>query len=406
MKLLVILFLICAVGASVYVFGLPGQHSGTQAKADAAVLRGANAFALDLYARLRTEEGNLFFSPYSISSALAMTYAGAKGDTAAEMARTLHFPADAETLHASYAALLNQLNDGGKDRGYQLTVANALWGQKGHPFLNPFLTLVRDRYRAGLSELDFQGNPDEARQVINTWVEEKTQDRIKDLLPRGSLDRTTRLVLTNAIYFKGDWASRFDKRATFDQKFTTGTGQAVQVPMMHQTGKYGYLDADTFQALEMPYQGKDLAMVVLLPRKTDGLAEFEKTLTADNLTGWVKQLRETKLDVALPKFKMTRRFSLKGTLSAMGMPLAFSKESDFSGMDGSRNLYISEVFHQAFVDVNEEGTEAAAATGVVVKARSLAPRMPRFVADHPFVFLIRDVRSGSVLFMGRVVNPK
>jgi serpin B len=406
MKLLAILALIGAIGASVLVVGLPGRQSGTQGKPAPAVVEGANAFALDLYARLGTEGGNLFFSPYSISTALAMTYAGARGDTAAEMAKTLHFPADAEKLHASYTALLNQLNRGGKDRGYQLTVANALWGQKGHPFLNPFLTLVRDRYHAGLSELDFVGNAEEARQTINSWVEERTQEKIKDLLPKGSLDRMTRLVLTNAIYFKGDWASRFNKSATREGPFTTAAAETVKVPMMHHTSRFGYLDADTFQVLEMPYQGKDLAMVVLLPKKTDGLAAFEKTLTADNLKGWLGRLRETQVQVALPKFKMTQRFSLKKALSAMGMPLAFGDQSDFSGMDGSRNLYLSEVYHQAFVDVNEEGTEAAAATGVVVKARAAQPRLPRFVADHPFVFLIRDVRSGSVLFMGRIVNPK
>jgi serpin B len=408
-KLLVILLLAGAVGASVFVFGFgsPGRQTGTPGKPDATVLEGANAFALDLYARLRGEEGNLFFSPYSISTALAMTYAGAQGDTAAEMAKTLHFPADAEKLHASYAALLNQLNDGGPDRGYQLNVANALWGQKGYPFRNPFLTLVRDRYRAGLSELDFAGNSEEARRFINTWVEKKTQDKIKDLLPEGSLDRLTRLVLTNAIYFKGDWASQFNKNATREGPFTTAGATTVKVPMMNQTGQFGYHDAGTFQALEMPYKGKELAMVVLLPKKTDGLAEFEKTLSAGNLKDWVGKLRPTKVQVAMPKFKMTQRFSLKKALSAMGMPLAFSDRSDFSGMDGSRNLYLSEVFHKAFVDVNEEGTEAAAATGVVVKFRSAAKTSPpRFIADHPFVFLIRDVRSGSVLFLGRVTDPR
>jgi serpin B len=244
-----------AAGASVFVFGLPGRLTGIQGKVDPAVLEGQNAFALDLYARLRGEDGNLFFSPYSISTALAMTYAGAKGDTASEMAKTLHFPTDAEKLHASYAALLGRLNGDGTDRGYQLNVANALWGQKGHPFLNPFLTLVRDHYRAGLSDLDFAGNSGEARKFINTWVEKKTQDKIKDLLPEGSINPLTRLVLTNAIYFKGDWASPFNKKTTREGRFTTAAAEAVKVPMMHQTNNFGYLDGGTFQALEMPYQG-------------------------------------------------------------------------------------------------------------------------------------------------------
>jgi serpin B len=405
MKLFTILLLTGAALAPVLIFGMGGR--GTQGKADPAVTAGQNAFALDLYARLRAKEGNLFFSPYSISTALAMTYAGARGDTAREMAQTLHFPADSERLHASYAALLNQLNGDGKKRGYQLNVANALWGQKGEPFLNPFLTLVRDRYRAGLSELDFKAGPEEARKIINTWVEKKTQDKIKDLLPEGSVTPLTRLVLTNAIYFKGDWASQFLKAATREQPFTTGAGAAIKVPMMNQTDQFNYLDGDTFQMLEMPYAGKELSMVVLLPKKADGLAELEKTLTADALAGWVGKLRQTRVQVGFPKFKMTKGLSLSDILAKMGMPLAFSDRADFSGMNGSRDLFITGVFHKAFVDVNEEGTEAAAATGVVVGVRA-APkeRLTRFVADHPFVFLIRDARSGSVLFMGRVTDPR
>jgi serpin B len=406
MKLIAILLLTGAAMVPVLIFGIGGR--GPQGKIDKAVIAGQNAFALDLYKQLRGEEGNLFFSPYSISTALAMTYAGARGDTAQEMAQTLHFPADSELLHASHAALLNQLQGDGQKRGFQLNVANALWGQKGEPFLSPFLTLVRDRYRAGLSELDFKANPEEARKTINTWVEKKTQDKIQNLLPQGSVTPLTRLVLTNAIYFKGDWANQFLKPATHEQPFTTGAGAAVKVPMMNQTNQFGYLDADTFQMLEMPYVGKELSMVMLLPKKTDGLAELEKTLTADKLTGWVGKLRPTRVQVGFPKFKMTKGISLADTLAKMGMPLAFSDKADFSGMNGSRDLFITGVFHKAFVDVNEEGTEAAAATGVVVGVRS-APRPPkvvRFVADHPFVFLIRDVRSGSVLFMGRVTDPR
>jgi serpin B len=405
MKLIAILLLTGAAMVPVLIFGIGGR--GPQGKADKAVIAGQNAFALDLYKQLRAEEGNLFFSPYSISTALAMTYAGARGDTAKEMAQTLHFPADSELLHASYAALLNQLQGDGQKRGFQLNVANALWGQKGEPFLNPFLTLVRDRYRAGLSELDFKANPEEARKTINTWVEKKTQDKIQNLLPQGSVTPLTRLVLTNAIYFKGDWANQFLKGGTHEQPFTTGAGAAVKVPMMNQTNQFGYLDADAFQMLEMPYVGKDLSMVVLLPKKTDGLAEMEKTLTVDKLTGWIGKLRPTRVQVGFPKFKMTKGFSLADTLAKMGMPLAFSDRADFSGMNGSRDLFITGVFHKAFVDVNEEGTEAAAATGVVVGVRSApAQKVTRFVADHPFVFVIRDVRSGSVLFMGRVTDPR
>jgi serpin B len=323
------------------------------------------------------------------------------------MAKTLHFPADAGKLHAGNAVLLGRLNSGQK-RPFQLDVANALWGQKGYPFRQPFLTLARDRYRAGLSELDFRGNPEAARKFINTWVEKKTQDKIKDLMPNGSIDGLTRLVLTNAIYFKGDWQSKFNKKATRPQKFSTGTGNSVKVPMMNQTtNRFGYYAGKSFQALEMPYQGKGLSMVVLLPNEADGLAAFEKTLTIDNLNRWLGGLgKSTKVQVALPKFKMTRAVKLNQVLAAMGMPRAFDPQrADLSGINGSKNLYISGVYHQAFVDVNEEGTEAAAATGV--SARTLSrPRVTTFVADHPFVFLIRDLRSGAILFLGRVADPR
>lgn len=383
------------------------------AKADrAAVAQGDNQFALDLYAKLRGEDGNLFFSPYSISTALAMTRAGARGDTAAEMDKVMHFTLPQEKLHSAFAALIKEVNGdpADKKRGYQLNTANALWGQKDFGFKADFLKLVKDDYGAGLNELDFIGAPEPARQTINGWVEKQTQNKIKDLLKQGDVTPDTRLVLTNAIYFKGDWASQFKKDQTKDEPFHLGADKKADAPLMHQQGEYGYFDGGTFQALELPYAGKNLSMVVLLPKTIDGLGDLEKDLTADKLAGWIGKLHKQEVIVTLPKFKTEQRVSLGKTLSEMGMKLAFDdQKADLSGMAGKPGtLFISDVIHKAFVDVNEEGTEAAAATAVVIARPSaihVEPPTPVFRADHPFLFLIRDVRSDSILFLGRLADP-
>ena len=374
----------------------------------AAVVKGNNEFALDLYGRLRTREGNLFFSPESISTALAMTYAGARGQTAEEMAKTLHFSLEQDQLPATYAALVKNLNGAGEKGAYQLRVANALWGQKGHAFLPDFLKVVQDSYGAGLNQVDFVASPEKARQTINAWVEKETNDKIQNLLAQGVLTRETNLVLTNAIYFKGTWVTQFNKTATRDEPFLLADGGKVSVPMMNQKSPYKYFQGDAFQVLEMPYQGNDLSMAVFLPREVTGLADLEKQLTAARLADWQSRLRQQKVIVTLPRFKLTEAFQMENLLAEMGMPLAFNRgEADFSAMDGQRDMYLSAVVHKAFVDVNEEGTEAAAATGVV-RRRGLAiiaEEIPVFRADHPFLFLIRDNRSGSIVFLGRVVNP-
>lgn len=373
------------------------------------VVKGNNAFALELYAKLKAQEGNLFLSPYSISTALAMTYAGARGNTAAQMAKVLHFELEEARLHRAFQKLINQLNAQGKKGGYQLSVANALWGQKGYGFLKEFLDLTRKHYGAGLHELDFVGATEAARKTINAWVEKETKAKIKDLIKPGVLDTTTRLVLTNAIYFKGDWASKFKEERTRPEPFHLGSGKSVDVPLMRQTEEFKYMEADGFQALELPYVGEHLSMVVLLPEKCDGLPALEKSLTRENLDKWLSQLRKQKVHVFVPKLKMTCEFSLGEGLQAMGMTDAFGGSADFSGMNGKKDLLISAVLHKAFVEVNEEGTEAAAATAVVMglkAARGTIPAaIPIFRADHPFLFLIRDTRSKSILFLGRVMNP-
>ncbi len=369
------------------------------------VVKGNNEFALDLYAKLRSEEaGNLFFSPHSISTALAMTYAGARGDTEKEMGEVLHFTLPQAQLHAAFAALADKLL-GDKARGYQLRIANRLWGQTGYHFLPEFLGITRNQYGAELALVDYVAKTEEARKTINTWVVEQTEQKIKDLIQQGVLNKMTRLVLTNAIYFKGNWASQFDKETTADAPFRVTPEKSVAVPMMFQNGDFKHRATDGIQVLELPYEGEDLSMFVLLPDKIDGLPDLERSLTNKTLQKWISGLAKEEINVYLPRFKMISQFVLNNVLESMGMPLAFtSGRADFSGMNGKRDLFISAVIHKAFVEVNEEGTEAAAAT-VVVEV-PFERFIPTFRADHPFVFLIRDNRTGSILFMGRVMNPK
>ncbi len=384
------------------------------------IVTGNNEFALELYAKLSGKEGNLFFSPYSISTALAMAHAGARGQTEAQMARVLHFPViakpgtelssklipDRHQFASVFAEIIEDLNSRGKKGGYELRVANALWGQEGHEFLEEFLGLIKTNYGGRLNEVDFVRAAETARKTINTWVEKETNDKIKNLIQKGVLDSMTRLVLTNAIYFKGNWARQFKEDRTKEAPFTLADGRKVDVAMMNQTGQFNYMETESFQGLELPYVDDELSMIILLPNKFDGLDKFEKTLTAENLSKWMDELNNREVRVSIPKFKMTSQFALASVLESMGMTDAFSANADFSGMNGRRDLFISAVIHKAYVDVNEEGTEAAAATAVTMKLTSVGPaRIPVFCADHPFLFLIRDNHSGSILFIGRVMNP-
>jgi len=379
-----------------------------QLKGDGPTLvKGNTAFACDLYARLREMDGNFFTSPYSISSALAMTYAGARGQTAEQMANVMHFTLPQERLHPAAGALNRDLNGGDKKRGYQLSVANSLWGQKDYGFLVEFMNLNKACYGAGFQEVDFINGREQARQTINTWVEKQTQDKIKELLKPKHLTSATRLVLTNAVYFKSEWETKFYRAETREAPFQVTPQRKVKVPTMHRMATFPYVDGGTFDMLELPYKNRDLSMLVLLPRKVDGLAELEKSLTADKLAEWHSKLRASKILLSLPKFKMTNEFELADQLKAMGMTLAFSRQADFSGMNGgSEPFSISQVLHKTFVDVNEEGTEAAGATAIVMGETGPPPRKDvEFHADHPFVFLVRDNHSGSILFLGRVVDP-
>jgi len=369
-----------------------------------------SAFALDLYRELKdARKGNIFFSPYSISTALAMTYGGARGNTARQMADVLHFPQDHQELHPAFArleALLNAVQEKGDIR---LHAANSLWPQEDYPFLKEYIALVKKYYGVTVTPVDFVAAADKAAQQINQWVAEKTNNKIKDLIQPGLLDALTRLVLVNAIYFKGNWASQFDENRTKDDTFYLLTGGTVQAPLMAQKKKFKYAEFESLQVLELPYVGDSLSMLVLLPGEKNGLPGLEKSLTTDNLKRWTSGLSEIEVKVFLPRFKMTSLFSLERTLAAMGMPEAFDRtKANFSGMDGHRNwLYIGAVVHKAFVEVNEEGTEAAAATAVVIRVTmARQPLRPVvFRADHPFVFLIRENTTGSILFLGRVLDP-
>jgi len=403
------IYRVCVVSLIFAIAAIGSERADPPDVSDAdkkAVVKGNNAFALALYAELKDQEGNLFLSPFSISTALAMTYAGARGNTEAQMAKVLHFDLGQESLHPTFQKLITQMSTQAEQQGYQLNVANALWGQKGYGFLKKFLDLTKTTYGAGLNEVDFRRATEAARKTINTWVEKQTKGKIKNLIRRGILDELTRLVLTNAIYFKGNWASQFDKRQTKNSPFYVRVDRTVNVPMMYQKEKFRYMETGRLQAIELPYVDNELSMVVLLPKEVNGITALENFLTADSLRKWLTCLREQKVDVYLPRFKITSEFRLDTALRSMGMPDAFSlPPADFSGMTGKKDLFISAVIHKAFVDINEEGTEAAAASAVVMEKAMRMQRPLIFRADHPFIFLIRDTQSGSILFLGRVVNP-
>jgi serpin B len=365
-----------------------------------------SSFAVGLYSHLKQIDGNLFFSPFSISAALAMTYAGAREKTANQMAAALHFNQEPDKLHLSMGELISRLNAVQKKAEVDLSVANAIWAQKGYQFLDEFFRVVQQSYQADLNQVDFTTAADAARQAINRWVEEQTHQKIKDLIPPGVLNALTRLVLVNAIYFKGFWDTQFKPEDTQEMAFWLSAETNVRVPMMHQEHQFEYWENEWLQLLEMPYKDEALSLIVLLPREKTGISVLEQKLTVENILRWQDQLRKQKIKLFFPKFKIEAQFNLGQTLSAMGMPDAFDpNRADFSAMIGKKELFISAVIHKAFVEVNEEGTEAAAATGVVVGVTSIAPPPPTFKADHPFVFFIRDNATRSILFLGRVLNP-
>jgi len=390
-------------------------------------------FPCDLYSKLSTQKGNFFFSPYSISAALAMTYAGARGNTEAEMSKVLHFSLDREQFHPTQAYITSMFDEVQKDGIIKLNVANSLWPQQDYKLLPEYLSLIKKYYGGSVNPVDYKHNAQLVEGMINKWVEEKTQDKIMNLLSPGSLNRDTRMVLVNAIYFNGTWGLPFTPDQTKDTPFFVTPDREVRVSMMHQEEWFKYAENESLQLLMLPY-GKEfsvdpttrrmkryksfLSMIVLLPKETYGLKKLEQQLSAENLKLWRSQLAGRPVILYLPRFKMTSTFSLADTLMSMGMVDAFSPiKANFSGMDGSSGseggddgLYISAVIHKAFVDVNEKGTEAAAATAVIsmmkgIPTTSVPPPPVTFRADHPFIFLIQENNSGTILFMGRVADP-
>lgn len=372
-----------------------------------ALVAGNSAFALDLYSAIADEEDNIFYSPFSISIALSMTYAGARGDTATEMAQVMHFDLPQDRLHPAFNWLDLHLMDLAEEpvneasEPFQLSVANSIWGQKGYHFEKDFLDTLAVNYGAGLRTLDFVEQTEPSRETINTWVEDQTQERIKNLLPQGTITPATRMVLTNAIYFKASWLNAFDEQMTSEGDFTRRDGSTVSAELMEQTTNFPYADMGSYKAVQLPYDGGDVSMLVILP---DDLATFEQRFDATTIDNTVDALAGERVHLTLPKFEFEAPLMLTQKLQDMGMVAPF-QDADLSGMTGSRDLAITDVVHKAFVAVDEEGTEAAAATAVVTGETSVPPPPVEFRADKPFIFMIRDNATGSILFVGRIVDP-
>jgi serpin B len=376
------------------------------------LVQGNNEFAFDLYRQLaQKDRGNIVFSPYSISTALGMTYAGARVNTAKEMAQTLHFTLGNERLHPAFSDLIRKAQGVGNTRSYELAVANSLWGDKTGLALDPnFLRITETDYQAGFEFADFRNAAEGARGRINAWVESKTDKRIEELFPAGLIDSNTRLVLVNAIYFKGEWSIPFPKDATKPDDFTIPGAPLFKVPMMNRTFIADYTDNDDFQLAQFMYKGDDVSMVFILPKKKDGLPEVEKKLSAKALGEWLGMAGKTSLQVSMPRFKMTERFRLEKELEKLGIKDAFLLGlADFTGMQIAvtppNSLFISAVVHKALVGVDEVGTEAAAATGIKMSISEPPPPIP-FRADHPLFFVLRHNPTGSILFLGRLMDPR
>ncbi len=378
------------------------------------LVQGNTAFAFDLYQAVRSQSGNLVYSPYSISLAFAMAYGGAAGETAHQMADVLHYSLSPAQFHPAFNALdlaladrPNQAIDVPEKERFQLSIANSYWAQKDYAFLPAYLDLLALNYGAGMHLVDFNKAPEQARKQVNDWVSEQTMKRIQDILPAGSVNPRTVLVLANAVYFKAHWQSEFDAGFTSPGPFTLMDGSTVDVPMMqkHLDENYAYAEGDGWQAISLPYKGGLADMVIILP-KLGTFQDFEAGLTAEKYQAIVSALESQTVILSLPKFKFEAELGLKNALVGMGMQDAFTENAaNLSGMDGTHLLYFSDAFHKAFIAVDESGTEAAAATAIVAAPASL-PAGAEMQIDHPFFFFIRDVPSGTVLFMGRVLDPR
>ncbi len=373
---------------------------------------GNNNFAFDLYPLLQPKDSNFLYSPYSISSILAMALAGARGETALQMADILRLPLPPEQLHPAFNAIEAEILSHSKDRGgpneegFILNVANSIWGQQDRPYQVEYLDTLSENYGAGLHTADFTNAPEEARQAINTWVSQQTHEKILDLFPSGSITPMTRLVLANAIYFKGGWLYPFDVALTKSDYFFFLVGGQTTVTMMHNTATYGYKKTDKYEVIDLPYQGGGESMRIIMPI-VDEFANIEKSLNATTLKDITSGLEEKKIDLSLPQFNLESRFALREVLIEMGMLNAFAPLSaNFSGIDGTRDLYIDKLEHKTIIKVDENGTEAAAASGAALGLTAMDENPPMLVSiNHPFIFVIQDQETGLLLFIGRVLNP-
>ena len=366
-----------------------------------------NKFAFDIFNAINpSHDENLVISPFSISTALAMTYAGAGGNTAIQMARTLYFDSDQENFHKNFSEWMNTIMEKGEAKK-QLQIANSLWPQEDYPFLDEFMNLIREYYGSAFYKVNYKGDREQIRQQINAWVEKNTNDLIKDLIQPGVLVEDTRLVLVNAIYFLSNWKIAFDENATHTNTFNISRDRTVNVPFMYMKDDLNYIKTDNFQALELEYEGSEFSMLILLPAENIDPDEFIKNFDALAFAETASILEKQEVQVYLPSFKVRSKFDLEKLLAAMGMPDAFSNRADFSNMTPLNDLKIDKVIHEAFIDVYEEGTEAAASTAVVIirKSAIVDPPANIFRADRPFFYLIRENQSNSILFMGKVVNP-
>jgi serpin B len=371
------------------------------------IAQNINAFTLDMFRTLRENEDpgtNTLASPYSVATALAMVYAGANGPTADKMRTALHFAANTPEFHNAIGNLGKSLV---ATDDYQLRVANALWPHLRYTLLDSYLELMREAYETDVTALDYIGESGEARETINAWVEKATKDRIRDLIPEGALNADTRLVLTNAIYFKGLWVSQFKKDFTADAPFTLLDDSTTEAPMMTQREDFRYMENDWIQAVDLSYAGDRIAMTILLPGNPADLARLEAELTPDWLQQTLDAMAEQEIDLSIPRFTTDAKYSLTQQLSSMGMGIAFTDDADFSGISGVPDLFISDVIHQAFIEVNEEGTEAAAATAepMATATEAIPMEVPSFRADHPFIYLLRDRETGCILFTGVLAKP-
>jgi serpin B len=389
--------------------GIPsGQNSADRMTSPASVIKGLNEFSFNIYCQLNAaSENNEFISPLSISSVLAMTYAGAEEQTAEEMKQALHFGAQDPEFHQIYGRILDSLAQSSGD--FEINIANAVWVQKAFPLLGKFTKTVRDNYKGESRELNFIHQPVKSKETINKWVSDKTNDKIPELLSDGVIDADTRMILTNAVYFNAEWYESFNKKMTNEAPFYLLNGGQTTCDLMYQRSRLAYMETKDLQIVELFYKGRQYSMTILLPKKTDGLKELDQTVDQDLLAQFDMNKKWEDILLYVPKFKMDSDYELKPALSALGMKEAFSDDADFKGMTGEKDLKISSVIHKAFIEVDEEKTEAAAATAVVMKMTSAMPveRSPiEFRADHPFMFLIRHTESGAIVFMGQITNPK